>query len=247
MKKVNLKVATSVAAETGGLLKTYLKERGVYSVSSNVTVCYGIHDEEQPNLNGNCGRGKIYNLECLRQNGVRTVPWFSANAVPKDITFPLLARKNHGYGGTDLVPVFQREEIIWRIAAGWDWFSEYVPLQTEFRVWIFRNQFLDIYEKQMRRPEDYKYIGRNFRNGFDFVLTGRGSLEEEAAILEAKCALAALELDFGAVDVLLGKDGWAYILEVNTAPGVIKSRAQQTLGKLADCIVEWAKADCPER
>ena len=160
---------------------------------------------------------------------------FRSNAVPAGIKFPLLARKAHGYGGTDLVPVFQLEEIPWRLAAGWDWFSSYIPVAQEYRVWVFRDECLDIYKKQMHRPEDYKYIGRNFRNGFDFVLA-----KAEPSIVDvALRAVAALHLDFAAVDLLLSTNDYIYVLEANTAPGAIKSGAHKTLGKLADRMVSW--------
>ena len=166
---VKLRIAT-VGQETGALLKTYLVERGVYNSKSSATVSYGVHTEETPNLNGNCARGKIFNLNCLQQNNVLTVPWFQGigGLAQRNISFPLLARRNHGHGGEDIVPVFQEEEIPWRIAAGWDWFSQYIPVAAEYRVWVFRDVLLDIYKKVMRRPADYKFIGRNFRNGFHF-------------------------------------------------------------------------------
>ena len=141
-----------------------------------------------------------------------------------------------GHGGTDIVPVFEAKEIPWRKAAGWDWFSSYVPTATEYRVWVYRNAYLDVYEKVMRRPSDYKYIGRNFRSGFDFEPM---VVAPKDAIRESIVAVRALGLDFAAVDVLHGEDGHVYILEANTAPGVIRSKAQGTLGKLADCIVKW--------
>jgi glutathione synthase/RimK-type ligase-like ATP-grasp enzyme len=181
--------------------------------------------------------------------GVLTVPWFQVSDIPRgfefaqkqrimDMRFPLLARKITGQGGTDIVPVFEAKEIPWRIAAGWDWFSSYIPMITEHRVWVFRGRALGTYEKQMRRPKDYKYIGRNFRNGFDFVKSDFVRDASEQAVKAVK----ALRLDFGAVDMLRGMDGRVYVLEVNTAPGCIKSGAQATLGKLADCIVDWEKS-----
>lgn len=229
--------------ETGALLQQYLTDRGVYDRNSDAVVFYGRGHSDGPNLNGNrLGQDKIDNMRIMTEAGVRVVPYFSADdRVPQDIRFPLLARKAHGMGGTDIATVFQRQEIDWRKMAGWDWFSSYVPIANEYRVWIFRGQHLDTYEKTMQRPTDYKYIGRNFRNGFDFTLS---RLHRDAAD-EAGKAVRALKLDFGAVDLLRGEDGRIYILEVNTAPGVIKSGAQATLGKLADCITNWCDNGYP--
>lgn len=244
--RINLRIA-NVAKETGALLTSYLQDRGLTinqtRSGNSPTICYGIHQDGGQTLNGNCGGGdKIRRLVQMEEGGVRTVPWFH-HGVPSGFKFPALARKICGHGGEDIVPVFQAEEVPWRIAAGWDWFSSYVPLQTEYRVWVWRGVVLDTYEKVMRRPEDFKYVGRNFRNGFDFLKIP----EMFITSVEARKAIKALSFDFGAVDMLLGKDGLIYVLEVNTAPGVIRSGAQGTLGKLADRMVNWTEAGCPER
>lgn len=240
--KVRLSIS-SVAQETGALLTQYLKDRGVYDPAGTGTVCYGNARGASRVLNANCNTDKITRLRAMTQNRVSTVPWFSARDIPERITFPLLARRAIGHGGTDIVPVFQREEIPWRIRAGWDWFSQYIPVQNEYRVWLFRGQHLDTYEKVMRRPQEYAYIGRNFRNGFDFTLTN----EQTDATQQATRALDTLGLDFAAVDLLRGTDDNIYVLEVNTAPGVIRSGAQRTLGRLADRIAEWARDGYPGR
>lgn len=234
---------SGVAKETGALLTEYLQDRGVYSPTGAGIVCYGSSRSIGRALNAACGTDKIDRLQIMRSANVQTVPWFAGREIPGNITFPLLARKANGYGGTDIVPVFQRDEIPWRVAAGWDWFSSYVPVANEFRVWVFRGRHLDTYEKTMQRPREYAYIGRNFRNGFDFSRVS----EQADATQQAVRAVDALGLDFAAVDLLRGLDGVIYVLEVNTAPGVIRSGAHRTLARLADCITEWAESGYPGR
>lgn len=238
--EVSLKIA-SAGKETGALLKELLQKKGIYSDKGKAVVSYGIHlvDRYNPTiLNGVCARGKIYNMTAMTEAGVKTVPWFQGENISKGFKFPAFARKSHGCGGEDLIPVFQKYEIPWRVAAGWDWFSSYVPFETEYRVWVFKGQHLDTYEKVMQRPGEYKFMGRNFRNGFEFQLATKRVPDE--AVEEAIKAVRALQLDFAAIDLLWGSDQTPYILEANTAPGVIRSGAQKTLGKLADKIEEWA-------
>lgn len=246
MNKTSLLIS-NVALETGALLKQYLKDRGVYNRDSDAIVCYGARAQGPKALNHACARGKINRMISMEEGGVRLVPWFTAEAYQerglellKNFTFPLLARNIHGHGGTDIVPVFQPQEVEWRIAAGWEWFSSYVPVANEYRVFVYRDKVLDTYEKIMKRPTDYKYIGRNFRNGFDFVHVPNCDDASEMA-LKSLCGL-----DFAAVDMVRGLDGLIYILETNTAPGVLKSGAQKTLGKLADCIADWCQKGYPE-
>ena len=230
---------SDAASETGALLVEMLTRKGVYDDRSNATVCYGVRaysvKARTHMLNGNCMSNKVKRMVAMADAGVRLVPWFKGEDIPEDFSFPALARRMTGHGGTDIVPVFEPKEVPWRIRSGWDWFSSYIPTKTEYRVWVYRGECLDVYEKVMNRPDSYKYIGRNFRNGFDF----EPCVKPKDAVSQGVQAIHALGLDFGAVDMLRGEDGKIYVLEVNTAPGVIKSGAQKTLAKLTDRIVEW--------
>jgi len=232
--KTSVKISSD-GSETGALLVEYLKDRNVYDSKGQATVCYGLSSRNRPALNHSCQSDKITRMRAMNNAGIRTVPWFDAKRVPANVQFPILARKMYGMGGKDIATIFQREEIDWRIAAGWDWFSEYVPVARELRCWVYRDEVLDTFEKVMRRPQDYTKIGRNFGNGFEFELVGEHTEAYKASIE----TLRALGLDFGAIDLLVGKDGLTYVLEANTAPGVIRSGAQATLGKFADRIVNW--------
>lgn len=244
--KARLLIASS-SEETGALLKEYLEQRGVtIDPTAKLTISYGVPsrgalgDTRPPGRPP--GSGKIYNMQQMNRSGVRTVPWFQGANVPDGFQFPLLARAEHGYGGEDLAPVFQPEEVEWRVKSGWSWFSQFIPIAQEYRVWMFRDEHLGTYKKNMERPHEFKYIGRNFRNGFDFV-----KAEEEADVTDiARRAVQCLKLDWAAVDLIRGKDGLLYILETNTAPGAIKSGAQATLGLLADRITSWVAAESKE-
>lgn len=248
---MNLLIANA-ASETGALLEDYLIERGVKVDGTGPVVCYGspAPDRKVLVLNRACKTNKMERLRLMTKAGVPTVKWFDKDSIPpaKDIKFPLFARQAMGHGAKDLATVFQFEEIAWRIKAGWDWFSEIVPIARELRIWVWMDplnpgysEILGAFEKTMDRPQDYKKMGRNFGQGFEFkptVLEG----EDYPLIKAAVGATTAIGLDFAAIDLIEGKDGKVYVLEANTAPGVIRSGAQATLAKLADKIVEWHKA-----
>ena len=76
-------------------------------------------------------------------------------------------------------------------------------------------------QRKARNPEVDKpnWKVRNHDNGFIFV---RGGFTAPDAVLEeARRAIKALGLDFGAVDIIWNdKQGKAFVLEVNTAPGL---------------------------
>ena len=114
-------------------------------------------------------------------------------------------------------------------------YTKYVPKKKEYRVHVFKHQLVDLTRKALgpdMRPNDANWKIRNHDNGFIFVrftdkvdAWGRRVEEKEMApncvILAASSAVEALGLDFGAVDVIYHKKrDKAYVLEVNTAPGI---------------------------
>jgi hypothetical protein len=79
--------------------------------------------------------------------------------------------------------------------------------------------------------ERSQYI-RNLSNGWIYSDNKALSEEEEELLVEvATNAIKTLPLDFGAVDIMLNKDGKFRVLEVNTAPGLHK---ESTLNFYAD-------------
>lgn len=99
-------------------------------------------------------------------------------------------------------------------------FTKYFPKQEEVRVHVFRGEVID-YSKKMRargdEPNDIQKYVRSHANGWIF---GReGVVRNEAACAAGIAAVKALGLDFGAVDIGIGKDGVA-VFEVNSAPGM---------------------------
>ena len=230
--------------DTGDLLIDYLRERGVYNVKGPAQVCYGLPPRGSgPHLNGVELGDKPERLRVMQAAGVSVVPWTDDLRVAAQMQFPLFARKSTGAGAKDLQPVFQPEELPWRAAAGWTWFSSVVPIERELRCWVWRDEVLTTFEKVMQRPEAYTALGRNHGQGFEFQPVHNYGPASSNALL----AVRALGLDFGAVDLIAGKDGRIYVLETNLAAGAIRSKAHATLRLLADRIQGWCVADCPER
>lgn len=106
-------------------------------------------------------------------------------------------------------------------------YTQYIPKKAEYRVHVVNNEAIDVQQKLRKRGHDNKdFHVRNTANGFIFV---RGNVHcPEPCILEATKAVAALGLDFGAVDVIWNeKNQKAYVLEVNTAPGIVGTTVQK--------------------
>jgi hypothetical protein len=178
-------------------------------------------------------RNKLQELTCLRNAGVATVP-FSADGA--SLQYPMLARALRHARGSDIRVVLGPTERGWLPA---DFYTQYVPLAQEFRVWVYRQRNIGTYEKVMRHPERYRKIGSHYGNGFTFEHINN---RPELLTLAAR-AVNALNLDFGAVDILRSTVGVDYVLEVNTAPGT----TQRVIERLAARIKRWQDLGFPNR
>lgn len=97
-------------------------------------------------------------------------------------------------------------------------YTKYTKKDKEFRVHVFGGRVIDWSEKCRRSgAEPTNNLIRNHANGWVFCREGK-YLPDFASGLSVR-AVQALGLDFGAVDVIVRGDR-AYILEVNTAPGI---------------------------
>ena len=106
-------------------------------------------------------------------------------------------------------------------------YVKYVKKEREFRIHCCKDrsgemQVIDIQQKKKRREipnDEVNYRTRNYRFGWIFA---RSDIEvPEQVLLEAKKAVEALGLTFGATDVLMNTHyNKAYVVEVNTSPAL---------------------------
>lgn len=103
-------------------------------------------------------------------------------------------------------------------------YTQYVSKKQEYRVHIFNGEVLDVQRKGLREDvnrEDANWKIRNLANGFVFVRNDGRPIPDDV-IEQAKVAMTASGLDFGAVDVIWNeRQNQAYVLEINTAPGIM--------------------------
>lgn len=107
-------------------------------------------------------------------------------------------------------------------------FTQYKKKKEEFRLHFAFGEMIGYQKKVLRKtdddgnPIDPKRIDfrvRSYKNGFIFQ---REDISLHDDVLEqSKKAFEVSNLDFGAVDVIWNEqEGRAYILEINTAPGI---------------------------
>jgi hypothetical protein len=160
------------------------------------------------------------------------------DAVNEDPRSVLLARNVRHTKGKDIIVCKSLAEIR-KAALKREFYVKWIPTQTEYRVWVFKKRILSVSEKVYKGEGEYTGYIRNRRFGFKFVK--RDDLRE-APYLGQLCvnAVKALEMDFGAVDVLAGKDGEHYVLEVNSMPAIDSVKRSSGI-RLAASISKWAE------
>lgn len=102
-------------------------------------------------------------------------------------------------------------------------YVKYIKKQQEYRVHVGNpNTIIAVQRKARDRSvadEDVDWMVRNHKNGFNFVRNGFTAPEQVIDV--AQRAIVATGLDFGAVDVVFNeREGRAYVLEINSAPGL---------------------------
>lgn len=103
-------------------------------------------------------------------------------------------------------------------------YTLYVPKAEEYRVHLFRSTASFFVQRKARKKDVEKpnWRIRNLPNGFIYATDPAtvGTLPADV-LLQARAAFEHSGLDFGAIDVVWNqKKGEAYILEINTAPGL---------------------------
>jgi glutathione synthase/RimK-type ligase-like ATP-grasp enzyme len=99
-------------------------------------------------------------------------------------------------------------------------YVKYIPKKKEFRVHVCGDKIIDRQQKVLKAgTQPHSWEVRNTANGFIFQRQGINVPTDVDT--QALAAVKALSLDVGAVDVIWNESqNKAYVLEVNTAPGL---------------------------
>ena len=113
-------------------------------------------------------------------------------------------------------------------------YVEYVKKAREFRIHVVRDQIIDIQQKRKRIGVPNEQVNYQVRNAqFGWVFCRDDVVCPDDAQTAAVAAVAALGLDFGAVDVGWNDhDGAATVYEVNTAPGLEGTTLEKYYGAI---------------
>lgn len=169
-----------------------------------------------------CDKG--LSLSTLRQAGVR-VPdfWTDPAAVTCGDSHIILARTMlRASGGRGIVVVRPGDQLPHAPL-----YVKYIRKSAEYRVHVLGGAAAVVQQKRRRTDTEQtadQQLIRNYDNGWVFAVENvqfiSNGIREEVE-RQAVAAVAALGLDFGAVDIIVNRRGTeAFVLEVNTAPGI---------------------------
>lgn len=108
-------------------------------------------------------------------------------------------------------------------------YTKYIGKDSEWRIHVAFGQVIDA----TRKIRDPDHVGepnwqvRNHAGGFIYARNSGQPSEE--VVRQAVAAVEASGLDFGAVDVLVAatRERTAYVLEINTAPGLVGTTVER--------------------
>jgi len=144
-----------------------------------------------------------------------------------------------GHSG-DGIEIINKQSINYHIPSA-PLYTEYIPAKAEYRVHVFNGSVIDI-AKKVRIEDDWtpdpteeEMMIKSHRNGWNFARGGIRFSPQLGRI--AIKSVSALELDFGAVDIILGEDNKYYTLEVNTAVGMEDSTENSYVTAILNYII----------
>lgn len=172
-------------------------------------------------LNVGSATNKLHAFKLFQHNGV-SIPEFVTNLAAAlkwaQAGETVICRKTlTGSEGKGIVVITQENNKEMPVC---QLYTLYKKKKQEFRVHVLGDKVIDVQEK--RRVKDAEKVDsfiRNHDNGWVFCRDGVNMPKQCGE--EAVKAIKALGLDFGGVDVIYNaKEDKAYVLEVNTAPGL---------------------------
>jgi glutathione synthase/RimK-type ligase-like ATP-grasp enzyme len=155
--------------------------------------------------------------EVFIEKGIKTPRLVNPNS--SNINYPVIARPSTHAKGSNFVTLnnldeFRRHYDV-NYRNGW-YYSEFIDKVREFRIHCAHGKILNYLEKP--NPKNGSIAWNRARNGGEAFENVKWADYNMACGTEAIRATFALGLDFAGIDVMLDKDGNAWVLEANTSP-----------------------------
>lgn len=169
-----------------------------------------------------CGRGLNCNIignkmrEFKILHSAELTPKMWENCPYEESEYPILGRKISHSKGNDIIfipsPIGDN--------AYSDFYVKYIDKKAEFRAHILGDTVAIITKKKRIDDRSDKIIW-SFDRGYRQCTYLQGKKYWDIVANIAIKAIKAVNYDFGAVDVVIDKSNKAYVLEINSAPGLL--------------------------
>ena len=158
--------------------------------------------------------------------------------------YPVMVRPRTHARGIDIYICQTRRALAHtchQLGEGNYYISELINKTAEYRVFIAQGRVLSVAKKI---PEDPEAVAWNHAAGasFENVRWDQWPLRAVRVSVEA---FNLSSLDFGAIDVIVGQDNRAYVLEINTAPALESEYRTECLAKAFDYMLDNGKERIP--
>lgn len=230
---LNIKRISHKGSSFKGRARKTVLNWGATTVPEEVRLCRLMNPPEKVELA--CDKLKFFTA--LTETNVRIPEFYTSfEEVLKQIKdgADIVARSVlNGHSGAGITLITQ-ETPLKNVVFDAPLYTQYIKKKDEYRVHIVDNEVVDVQRKAVREDKDKDEVNWQIRNHDNGFIYARENLEVPEDVLnQAILAVAACDLDFAAVDVVWNDhQNKAYVLEVNTAPGL----EGQTVEKYADAI-----------
>lgn len=232
MKRIHI-VPYKMGSKSAKLLKETLNDLGIkayrkigstLSPKRKTLVIYYGGGETLPeggmqlNRNRATASNKLNTFRALESAGVSHVPFTDDQAVAREWDCIVCRRTLTGHSGEG-ISIVERGTEIPRVPL----YTKYIKKAMECRIHVFNGKVIDAQVKRKRRdlPKDFEADTkvRNIHTGW--VYCREDFTPDDRVKALAIAAVAAVGLDFGAVDIIFNQHyNEYYVLEINTAPGL---------------------------
>lgn len=167
---------------------------------------------------------KLLTFNKLKEDGVSIPEYTTDNRVAlkwfqegQDV---MARHKLNGHSGEG-IELLQQGNLISEQFGDAPLYTKYVKKEDEYRIHVMNGE-AHFFQRKARKkdvPDDkVNWKVRNLAGGFIFA--NEGVEVDDIAIAQACAAVAAVGLDFGAVDIIRTRRGEWFVLEINTACGL---------------------------
>jgi len=191
----------------------------------DLLIYYGGRDYYTSNQGGRmnsereCAQNKLSAFRCLQAANLSTVEWTTDATVAAAWPMAVARETLTGHSGQGII-VYEPAANPLRPIPPAPLYTKYMKKTFECRLHVFNGSVIDGQIKKKRQgAEDVDNLVRNVHTGWVYCRDGYTPSDQAKTL--AIAAVAALGLDFGAVDLIYNQHyNQYYVLEVNTAPGL---------------------------